>query len=221
MKDSMETRWVSLNPSKETIAEFTVPSQPIQVELDPDLMVFHRLARHQLPPMLNGYVTDARRTVIKAFTDPGSPLQQVVARVNDQELPASQRAAIYSIDDHQIPHEGSVLILGGAEQREVIQPFLKESCGDLVQLSESGIRIDAHAYEGPKVAGLFSCPRAHVPGSVLTVLYGVTSEAVAKVSRFLFYYGWHSYVVFQDGVVVKRELWKGPADVEEVRIDVR
>ncbi len=221
MKDSTETRWASLSPSKETIAEFTVSSPPVRVELDPDLMVFRRLARHQLPPMLNGYVTDSHRTVIKAFTDPVSPLKQVVARINDQELPASQRAMIQHIDDYQLPQEGSVLVLGGVERREAIQALLKESCGDLVQLNDSGIHIDGHRYEGPKVAALLSCHRTHVPGSVLTVLYSVTPEAVAKVSRLLFYYGWHSYVVFQDGVVTKRELWQGSSDMEEVRIDAR
>ena len=221
MKDATETRWVSLSSSKGTIAEFTVPSQPLRVELDPDLMVFRRLARPQLPPMLNGYVTDLQRTVVKAFTDPASPLQQVVARVTDQELPASQRAAMRPIEELRPSDEGSVLVLGGVERREAIQSLLQESCADRVQLNQSGITIDGHAYEGPKVAVLFSCPRAHVPGSVLTVLYGVTPEAVAKVSRLLFYYGWHSYVLFQDGVVAKRELWQGSLDVEEVRIDGR
>lgn len=221
MKDSTETRWVSLTPSKETIAEFTVPAQPVRVELDPDLMVFRRLARSQLPPMLNGYVTDSQRTVVKAFTDPASPLQQVVARVTDQELPASQRAAMHPIEDRQLPGEGSVLVLGGVERREAIQSLVRESCGDRVQLNESGVIMEGHPYEGPTVAVLFSCPRAHAPGSVLTVLYGVTPEAVAKVSRLLFYYGWHSYVLFQDGVVAKRALWQGSSDAEEVRIDAR
>jgi hypothetical protein len=39
------------------------------------------------------------------------------------------------------------------------------------------------------------------------------------MSRFLFYYGWHSYVVFQDGTVTKREVWQGAPDVKEVKID--
>ena len=221
MKEATEARWVSLSSSRETIAEFTVSSQPLRVELDPELMVFRRLARVQLPSMLNGYVTDSHRTVIKAFTDPASPLQQVVDRVTDQELPASQRAAMQPIEGLQLPDEGSLLVLGGVERREAIQSLLQASCGDRVRLNESGITIDGHSYEGPKVAALFSCPRARVPGSVITVLYGVTPEAVAKVSRLLFYYGWHSSVLFQDGVVVKRELWQGSSDVEEVRIDAR
>ena len=75
------------------------------------------------------------------------------------------------------------------------------------------------AYDGPKMAVLFSCHRADVPGSLITVLYGVTSGAVEKMSRFLFYYGWHSCVIFQDGAVMKREVWPGLPDVKEVRID--
>jgi hypothetical protein len=69
------------------------------------------------------------------------------------------------------------------------------------------------------MAVLFSCRRANVPGSVITVLYGLTSGAVEKISRFLFYYGWHSYVIFHDGTATKREVWQNSPDVKEVRID--
>ncbi|MDH4329425.1 MAG: hypothetical protein OEV77_12945, partial [Nitrospira sp.] len=66
---------------------------------------------------------------------------------------------------------------------------------------------------------LFSCRRANVPDSVVTVLYGVTPQAVAKVSRFLFYYGWQSSVIFNDGVAVKRGLWQNEPEMKEVRIE--
>ena len=69
------------------------------------------------------------------------------------------------------------------------------------------------------MAVLFSCHRASMPGSVITVLYGVTPQAVAKVSRLLFYYGWQSYVIFHEGVVEKRDLWQSSQDMQEVRID--
>ena len=219
MKESTDIKPIMLNLSQTSVAEFVLPDQPLRVELDPYLMTFRRLTRHQLPPMLNGYVTDPHKTVVRAFSDPASPLQQIVSRIADHELAGSRRTTVVSLKENSLPHDGSILILAGADQRQAVQSVVQESCGDRITLGERGFQVDGQAYDGPKMAVLFSCHRTNVPGSVITVLYGVTSGAVEKMSRFLFYYGWHSYVIFQDGAVTKREVWQGSPDVKEVRID--
>ncbi len=219
MKESTVTKSLALSLSQTSVAEFVLPDQPLRVELDPNLMTFRRLTRRQLPPMLNGYVTDQQKTVVLAFSDPSSPLQQIVSRIADHELTGSLRTTVVSLKENSLPHDGSILILAGADDRQAVQSMVQESCGDRIALGEKGFEIDGQAYDGPKMAVLFSCHRANVPGSVITVLYGVTSGAVEKISRFLFYYGWHSYVIFQDGAVTKRALWQDSTDVKEVRID--
>ena len=220
MKDMMETRWMAISQSEDT-TEFVLPHQPLWVELDPDLMAFRRFARGQFPPMLNGYVTDPHRTVVRAFSDSGSPLQQVVARIVDQEakLPETQKTRVLPVEAATLPPSGSVLVLAGADQQRAVQSIVRESCGDLVRLESAGFQIHGQPYEGPMMAVLFSCHRANVPGSVITVLYGVTPQAVAKISRLLFYYGWQSYVIFHEGAVVKRELWQSSQEMKEVQID--
>jgi hypothetical protein len=172
-----------------------------------------------MPPMLNGYVTDSHKTVVRAFENPVSPLQQIVSRISDHELAGSSRTTVVSLNESSLPHDGSILVLAEADQRQAVQSAVQESCGDRIALGETGFQIDGQAFNGPRMAVLFSCHRANVPGSVITVLYGVTPDAVEKVSRFLFYYGWHSYVIFQNGVVTKREVWQSSPEVKEVRID--
>ena len=220
MKDKTETRWIAMTQA-EDMAEFLLPQQPMQVRLDPSLMAFRRFERTQLPPMLNGYVTDPRRTLVRAFSDPVSPLQQVVARITDQEaqLPEARRTTVLPPNTTTIPPSGSVLVLAGADQLRAVQSIVKESCGDLVTLGSGGFQIDGQTYEGPTWAVLCSCHRANAAGSMMTMLYGVTPQAVAQVARLLFYYGWQSYVIFHDGVVAKRELWQHAHEMKEVRID--
>jgi aminopeptidase N len=219
MKESTENRSIRLSISQSSVAEFVLSDQPLRVELDPDLMTFRRMARHQLQPMLNGYVTDSHKAVLRAFADATSPLQQIVSRIGDHERPNSKRATVIVSEESLLPQEGSVLVLTGAGHPQALSKLVQDSCGDRVDLKETGFQIDGQSYEGPTAAVLFSCHRANVPGSVITVLYGVTSAAVEKLSRFLFYYGWHSYVIFQDGAVTKRGLWQGIPDVREVWID--
>jgi len=219
MKESTESRLIKISLSPSSVAEFVLPDQPLRVELDPDLMTFRRLTRRQLPPMLNGYVTDPHKTVLRAFSDVASPMQQIISRIADQELPESKRSMSIVSEESALPQKGSVLALTGEGQPQAVSKLVRDSCGDSVDLRATGFQIDGQAYEGPKMAVLFSCHRTQVPGSVITVLYGVTPGAVEKLSRFLFYYGWHSYVLFQDGVVTKRGLWQGTPDVKEVRVD--
>ena len=220
-KEGTTTRLVALDRSPETAAEFVIPGQPLDVELDPNFMVFRRFARAQLPPMLNSYVTDPQRTLLRAYADPVSPLEQVVARVADQEsrLPESRRTLVLQAKGAVLPPSGSILVLAEAEQLGAIRSMVAESCGDLVWLGDKAVRLDGETHDGPAMAVLFSCHRTNVQGSVLTVLYGVTPQAVASVSRLLFYYGWQSYVVFRDGTVTRRGVWQSSQDLKEVRID--
>jgi hypothetical protein len=147
-------------------------------------------------------------------------LQQVVTRITDQEtqLPESQRTGVIPVDGTPLPPEGSVLVLAGPDQQKPVQSIVQESCGNLAALGSEGFQIDGQTHDGPSMAVLLSCHRANVPGSVVSILYGVTPQAVAKVSRFLFYYGWQSYVIFNDGAAVKRGLWQNEPEMKEVRI---
>lgn len=221
MEDTTEVRSVGLNSLEMSVVELVLPNQPLWVELDPEMVTFRRLARHQLPPVLNSYVTDSSKAVMRAFSDPASPLEQVVSRIESFDPHDSQRTQIVALESAALPQEGSVLILADPQKEPALRSMVQESCGDRVALSDIGFRVDGQTYDGSNMALLFSCHRANVPGSVMTVLYGVTSDSVAKVARLLFYYGWHSYMIFQDGAVKKRGIWPGQEERTEVRIDER
>ena len=215
---------VPLRSLRETIS-VTLPARPIAIDLDPEFMIFRRIARQSLPPVLNHYVTDRRRSVLTAFTDePGhpSPFQDVVTRIESQEQqkPIGERTVIVSMaPDGLLPQEGSVLVLGGPESRSGIQSILANHCGERATLNDRGVTVMGTAHEGPGLALLVSCHRVDRPGSVVTVLYAATQQAVAKMARLLFYYGWNSFVLFKDGAVVTRGEWPFTSDRTEVRLD--
>jgi hypothetical protein len=89
-----------------------------------------------------------------------------------------------------------------------------------VALHDQGITVMGAAHEGPGLALLASCHRIDRPGSVVTVLYAARPQAVAPVARLLFFYGWNSFVLFNDGAVVTRGEWPSASDRTEVRLDV-
>jgi hypothetical protein len=222
--DREQSLTLALRSLHETIS-VTLPARPIVMDLDPEFMTVRRIARQALPPVLNHYVTDRRRSVLTAFTDePGhpSPFRDVVTRIEaqEQQKPIRERVVISAMaQDGLLPQEGSVLVLGGAESRSGVQAILATHCGERVTLNGNGVTVMGTAHEGPGLALLVSCHRADRPGSVVTVLYAVTSQAVAKVARLLFFYGWNSFVLFKDGAVVTRGDWPLTSDRTEVRLD--
>jgi aminopeptidase N len=202
-----------------------LPSKPLSIEIDPDATVMRRIPRQDLPPVLNHYVTDRHRAVVAAFPDPGEaghPFHDVVKRIEAQESqkPASERTAMIPFaHDLLFPSEGSVLVLGTPATQEGLQAVVETHCGRRVQLREGGLTVDGTAYDGPAIAALISCHRRDAPGSVVTWLYAVSPQAARTVARLLFFYGWNSFVVFQDGKVIARGEWE-PAQIRmEVSID--
>jgi len=215
---------VPLRSLREAIS-VTLPARPVTIDLDPEFMTFRRIARQSLSPVLNHYVTDRRRSVLTAFTDePGhpSPFREIVARIETQEQqkPAGERTAIVSLaQDGLLPQEGSVLVLGGPEFRSGIQSILVHHCGERAALNERSVTVMGREHEGAGLALLASCHRVDRPGSVVTVLYAASQQAVAKVARLLFFYGWNSFVLFKDGAVAVRGEWPLAGDGMEVRLD--
>ncbi|MGC3973260.1 MAG: M1 family aminopeptidase [Nitrospira sp.] len=206
--------------------EVIVPltERPLAVRLDPDLHVFRRVARNALAPMLNLYVTDAHRTVLvpPVSSQQPSPFTDIVQRIAVQEAskPEPLRTTVKQPEDKMmVMPAGSVLVLGGPGENPAASDILRY-CGDHVRFTERGFAVEGTPYEGATMALLVSCRRNDQPGSVVTILYGVMPQALARVARLLFFYGWQSYVVFHEGSVVARGDWEDRMTAE-VRIEAR
>ena len=134
---------------------------------------------------LRRWITDRRRSVLTTYTDePGhpSPFRDVVTRIEaqEQQRPVGERTVIASMaQDGLLPREGSVLVLGGPESHSGIQSILANHCGARVTLNDRGVTVMGTEHEGPGLALLISCHRSDRPGSVVTVLYAATPQALA------------------------------------------
>ncbi|MEK7301467.1 MAG: hypothetical protein AAB072_10220, partial [Nitrospirota bacterium] len=118
-----------------------------------------------------------------------------------------------------LPPSGSVLIVATPEHHSQVQSLIAKACGDLAAAGPDGFRIAGVSYEGRRMAALWSCHRPDAPGSVVTVLYAMDPASAAKAARLLFFYGWQSAVVFDEGTVMKRDMWQEFQGMKEVRRD--
>ena len=204
--------WAQLSGA-DTLFKSDLPFKPLTIELDPEAMVLRRLARRDLPPVLNHYVTDTKRSVMVALagSDTDShPFQDVVKRIKSQDGQKAtvERTVITTLAEKALlPGEGSVLILGSPASRLTLQPLVSTHCGTRVQLRDGGVTVAGKTYDGPGIALVASCHREDRPGSVVTSVYALTPQSATTVARLLFFYGWNSYVVFQDGKAIARGEW--------------
>lgn len=187
--------------SAEQAVTVPVSARPVSLEIDPNFDTFRRLARAEISPMLNLFVTDRQRSVLLPShgTDAESqPYLELAKRLvsQDQHNTISVKA-----DDARPP--ASLLVLGGPDVNQAAD-WAVSGCHDRVSLEKDGATIDGHSYHGPDVAFLISCLHPVHPDRIVTLFYGGSPSAAVKVARLLFFYGWQSYLVFQDGTVIAR-----------------
>jgi len=199
--------WISLDAAEQAVT-VAVPAQPVRVEIDPDFEIFRRLERTDIPPMLNLYVTDRTRSVVLPTqgTDAHrAPYRELAARMSmqDQGKPLSIQA------DDEGDLAGSILVLGGPGVNRRAE-WAVSGCRDRISLKEDRVSIEEQSFQGSDVAVLISCPHPEHPDRVITLFYGMSPSASAKVGRLLFFYGWQSYLVFRDGKVVARGNFSSP-----------
>lgn len=199
--------WVEVQASRQTVT-LPVPARPLSLRLDPDFDTFRRLPRSQVPPMLNLFVTDRQRTLVASPDGEAGPYRDLARQV------AARDPAIVQIGAGEaIPKQGSVLFLGGPFSGDKAAA-VREACGQGVSMEPGRVKLDGQVFDEPGMAFLLSCRRPGQPGSVITVFHGLTPAAAAPVARLLFFYGWHSYVVFREGAVTTRgDLDGGPEEV--------
>jgi hypothetical protein len=175
----------------------------VAAEADPDYHVFRRIPRRALPAMLNLFVTDPRRLVVLPEGDPKavSPYRELAERVLKQDATVSLRSgAGLAADDLR---GASVLLLGGPGTGPAFQ-WARRGLPHGTDLRPDGFRVNGIDYRGEGMALLLSFRNPDEPTHVVTVFYGLSPEAVRPVARLLFFYGWNSYVVFENGKVVAR-----------------
>jgi len=169
---------------------------------DPDYQLFRRIPRGDLPAMLNLFVTDPQRLVVLPGGDSNTlePYREIAARLSQEDS-----VKVRSIQDleGQSLQNSSILLLGGPAVGASFE-WVRRALPSGTDLRLDGFRVDAKEYRGEGMALLLSVRNPDNPSHIVTLFYGLTPDAVKPVAPLLFYYGWNTYVIFDNGKVVVR-----------------
>ncbi len=169
---------------------------------DPDFHLFRRIPRNDLPAMLNLFATDTRRLIVTpaGHQRATAPYIELAERVAKQDSVVVQTADRPASDAWG---KASVLLLGGPAAGAAFE-WAKRGLPPGVELRPDGFRVGGKDYSGAEKAVLISFRNPDDPSHVVSVFYGLSPDAAQPVARLLFFYGWNSYVVFDNGKVVAR-----------------
>jgi aminopeptidase N len=193
--------WLRLDAAEQAVI-VPVQARPVSLQIDPNFDAFRRLGRREISPMLNLFVTDTQRSVLlptHGTEAERGPYLELSTRLMAQDQQAT--VSVKPDDAGRLP--ASLLVLGGPDVNQAAD-WAVSGCHDQVSLEKDGATIQGHSYHGPNVAVLVSCPHPDHPDRTVTLFYGASPSAAVKVARLLFFYGWQSYLVFQDGTVMAR-----------------
>ncbi len=191
------------------------PGIPTSITLDPEHHWLLRLQREQLPPMLNGWDTDSRRILVHAKTSSKkeeASLQALMRRIQGQpDIEVRQN------DSPAITEAASYLIIG-TPARQLLESKTLQACNKHVQMESGHITILDQVFEGRDMVFLITCPHPNFSNHTVSLFFGLSPEAVMPVARLLFFYGWDSYLVFKQGMVVARGMFQPVHSAREFTI---
>ena len=152
--------------------------------------------------MLNLFVTDPQRVIILPTGDTKvlEPYRQIAERVSMQE-----GVKTWAASDTELPRldSASILLLGGPAAGQVFI-WTNKALPEGTKLEPEGFRVGGKEYRGAGNALLFSVRNPDDPTHVVSIFYGLSPDAAAAIAPLLFFYGWNTYVVFENGKVITR-----------------
>jgi aminopeptidase N len=205
---------LKLNQAKQSFT-LHVPGTPTSVTLDPEHHWLLRLQREQLSPMLNGWDTDTRRILVHAKTASKNEKASLLALM--QRIQGQTDIETHQADSPAITEAASYLIIG-TPARQLLESKTLQACNKHVQIESGRTTILDQVFEGPNMAFLITCPHPNFSNHTVSLFFGHSHEAVTPVARLLFFYGWDSYLVFEQGKVVARGMFQPVHSAREYTI---
>jgi hypothetical protein len=204
-----------------------VPKIPISLTLDPDHHIFRRLYPEEIIPCLNAFLEDSEvyspppsPRGVYSETPQGKPSPKKIFVIPDEGKGVVETRKIYIelakmakerkggeiLSGREVTEEkilNSSLMLLGESWKNPLFSKLISKIPSPVFLKDGNFIVDGERVDEGEESLLLTYPHSLRPGKWVTIYFGQSAEGLSR-ARYIFFYGWDSYVLFKKGRPEKR-----------------
>jgi hypothetical protein len=171
---------------------------PLALTLDPDDHLFRRLYPEEITPALNALLEDREKIFVVSDQEEDDESRKIyfeLARMA-KEQKGGEILSIREVTEEKL-RNSSVMLLGESWKGSILSKLISKLPKPL------GVREGSFLVKGDRVSQgeeslLLTFSNPLHPGKWVTVYFGRSVNALSR-SRYLFFYGWDSYVLFRNG----------------------
>ncbi len=191
-------RRLSLDISKRRSSfSIEVPRMPLKLTLDPDDHLFRRLYPEEIIPGLNALLED--REKIFVVSDHGDEESRKIyfelARMA-KEQKGGEIVSIKDVTEEKL-RNSSVMLLGESWKTPILSKLIS-NIPKPIDLKEGSFLIRGDKVDEGDESLLLAFSNPLHPGKWVTLYFGRSASALSR-ARYIFYYGWDSYILFKNG----------------------
>jgi hypothetical protein len=187
---------------RKNLFSIEVPKIPISLTLDPDHHIFRRLYPEEIIPGLNAMLEDSG----KIFVIPHGGDEERRKIYAELARMAKERKGGEILSEREVTGEkilGSSFMLLGESWKDPLFSKLIPRLSNPVILKEGNFILDGEKVDEGEESLLLTYPHPLRPGKWVTIYFGQSAEGLSR-ARYIFFYGWDSYVLFKKGRPEKR-----------------
>jgi len=204
-----------------------VPKIPISLSLDPDHHIFRRLYPEEIIPCLNAFLEDMEIPSplpsprgVYSETPQGKPSPKKIFVIPDGGKGEAETRKIYIelarmgkerkggeiLPEREVTEEmilsSSLLLLGESWKNPLFSKLISNIPGPVI-LRDGNFIVDGEKVDEGEESLLLTYPHPLRSGKWVTLYSGQSAEGLSR-ARYIFFYGWDSYVLFKRGRPEKR-----------------
>ena len=196
--EGLEKRRLFLEASKRRSPfSVEVPRIPLKLTLDPDDHLFRRLYPEEIAPALNALLED--REKIFVVSDQGDEESRKIYFELARKTKEQKGGEILSLKEltEEKLRNSSVMLLGESWKSPIVSKLIS-NIPKPIEHKEGSFFIKGERVEEGEDSLLLTFPNPLQPGKWVTVYFGRTVSALSR-ARYIFFYGWNSYILFRNG----------------------
>jgi hypothetical protein len=196
--DGQAKKRLILDVSKrKTSFSMEVSKMPSKLILDPDDHLFRRLYPEEIIPGLNALLEDPEKViVISDQADEESRKIYLEMAKGIKERKGGEILSAKEVTEEKIGN-GSVMLLGESWKSPVLSKLISH-LPKPVEHKEGYFFVKGERVQEEDESLLLTVPRPLHPGRWVTLYFGRSAGALSR-ARYVFFYGWDSYVLFKNG----------------------